>query len=89
MLIDIGFDELKLSTAWDTDKKVKEDNIDIEKEIKNNKNPKTRLGDVIHLGNHIIVCGDSTKLETVNKFPKDTKVSMIYSDPVYNININY
>lgn len=89
MLLDIGFDEVKLSTAWDTDKKVREDNIDIEKETKNNKNPKTRLGDVIHLGNHIIVCGDSTKLETVNKFPKDTKVSMVYSDPVYNISVNY
>lgn len=89
MLLDVGFDSIKLSEAWDTGKQVREDDIDIEKEIKNNKHPRTKLGDVIHLGNHILVCGDSTKLETLRKFPLDRNVSMIYSDPVYNISVNY
>lgn len=89
MLLDVGFDSIKLSEAWDIGKQVREDDIDIEKEIKNNKNPRTKLGDVIRLGNHVLVCGDSTKLETLEKFPVGEKVSMIYSDPVYNISINY
>ncbi len=62
-----------------------EDFLDIDKEIKKNKNPKTKLGDIIYLGRHIIICGDSTKLETLRNFPNKIKVSMVYSDPIYNL----
>ena len=84
-LLDVGMDEITLSKGWDTDKKIKEDNLDIDKEIKKNKNPKTKLGDIIYLGRHIIICGDSTKLETLRNFPNKIKVSMVYSDPIYNL----
>lgn len=88
-LLDVGFDQLELSKFWDEDNKVKEDKFDIEKELKKIVNPKTKLGNIIHLGNHKIICGDSTKQETLTKLFKEEKASMIYSDPVYNININY
>jgi len=89
-LMDIGFDEIELSKIWDEkEKEVKEDDFDIEKEIKNIKSPKTNLGDIIQLGKHKIICGDSTKIETLQKLFKDEKASMIYSDPVYNLNVNY
>jgi DNA modification methylase len=88
-LLDVGFDQIELSKFWDEDKDVKEDKFDIEKELKKIINPKTKLGNIIHLGNHKIICGDSTKQETLTKLLGDEKVSMIYSDPVYNININY
>lgn len=88
-LLDVGFDQIELSKFWDEDKDVKEDKFDIEKELKKIINPKTKLGDVIHLGNHKIICGDSTKQETLTKLFGSEKASMIYSDPVYNININY
>ena len=51
--------------------------------------PKTKLGDIIILGKHKIICGDSTKPETLKKLLGDEKVSMIYSDPVYNLDIDY
>lgn len=88
-LLDVGFDQIELSKFWDEDNEVKEDKFDIEKELKKIINPKTKLGNIIHLGNHKIICGDSTKQETLTKLLGDEKVSMIYSDPVYNININY
>ena len=88
-LLDVGFDQIELSKFWDEDNEVKEDKFDIEKELKKIVNPKTKLGDVIHLGYHKIICGDSTKQETLTKLFKEEKASMIYSDPVYNININY
>jgi DNA modification methylase len=43
------------------------------------------LGDIIYLGKHILVCGDSTKLETLHKFPSRERVVMVYSDPIYNL----
>ncbi len=89
LLLDSGFDSLELAKFWDEEKEVKEDKFDVEKELKKIIHPVTKLGDVIRLGNHKIICGDSTKQETLTKLFRNEKASMIYSDPVYNININY
>jgi DNA modification methylase len=86
-----GFDDIELAKFWDEDKSVKNDDFDIEKELKKIKTPKTKLGNVIRLGKHKIICGDSTKLETLKKLLGDERASMIYSDPVYNLRggVNY
>lgn len=84
-----GFDDVELAKFWDEDKTVKEDRFNIDKELKKIKNPKTKLGDVIRLGKHKIICGDSTKPETLKKLLGDERASMIYSDPVYNISVDY
>ena len=42
---------------------VHEDNFNPEKEAKEIKEPKTKLGDIYHLGNHRLICGDSTNIE--------------------------
>lgn len=89
LLLDSGFDSLELTKFWDEGKEVKEGKFDVEKELKKITHPVTKLGDVIRLGNHKIICGDSTKQETLTKLFGNEKASMIYSDPVYNININY
>lgn len=89
LLTDIGFDRIELAKFWDDDKNVVTDDFDIEKELKKITQPKTKLGDVIILGKHKIVCGDSTKPETLKKLLGNERASMIYSDPVYNISVNY
>lgn len=89
MLLDAGFDQIELAKFWDEENEVKDDSFDEEKELKKITNPKTKLGDVIRLGNHKIICGDSTKEETLARLLGEECASMIYSDPVYNIDINY
>ena len=89
LLLNSGFDSLELAKFWDGEKEVKEDKFDVEKELKKITHPVTKLGDVIRLGNHKIICGDSTKQETLTKLFGNEKASMIYSDPVYNISVNY
>ncbi len=84
-----GFDKIELTNMWDGDKKAEDDEFIIEKELKEIKVPKTKIGDIIKLGKHKIICGDSTKQETLTRLLGNEKVSMIYSDPVYNINVNY
>lgn len=84
-----GFDKIELSNLFDGQKEVKEDNFDVDKEIKKIKKPKTKLGDLIVLGNHRIFCGDSTKPENLKRLFGKEKASMIYSDPVYNLTIDY
>jgi len=89
LLLDVGFDQIELSKFWDEDNEVKEDDFPIEKELKKITKPKTKLGDIICLGSHRLLCGDSTNPENLRRLLGDEKASMIYSDPVYNLNINY
>lgn len=89
ILTNAGFDEMTLAKFWDEDKDVKDDNFDVEKELKKITTPKTKLGDLITLGNHKVLCGDSTKQENLNRLLGNDKVAMIYSDPVYNLEIDY
>lgn len=84
-----GFDEIEISKIWNEDKEVIDDNFDVEEELKKIKKPKTKLGDIIHLGKHKVICGDSTNPKTLERLLGKEKVSMIYSDPVYNISVNY
>ena len=89
LLVDIGFDRLELDNIWAKDTEVEDDDFDVEKEVKKIREPKTKLGDVIALGKHKIICGDSTDPKVVQKLFGDEKTSMIYSDPIYNIGVDY
>ncbi len=84
-----GFDEIEITSINDKDAGVADDNFDEEKELKKITTPKTKLGDVITLGKHRVICGDSTKPETLRRLLGNEKASMVYSDPVYNIDIDY
>lgn len=84
-----GFNDIELSEILDKEKDVVDDGFNVEEELKKIKKPKTKLGDIIHLGNHKVICGDSTDPNVLKRLLGKEKASMIYSDPIYNININY
>jgi DNA modification methylase len=86
LLIDLGFDQKELDDIWNRELK-KEFNV--EKELKQIKKAKTKPGDIIHLGNNKLICGDSTKPETLERLFGDERASMVMSDPIYNIAIDY
>ena len=46
---------------------------------------RTKLGDVYQLGEHRIICGDSTKEETYVTLMQGRKADMIFTDPPYNV----
>lgn len=84
-----GFDQIELAKFWDEDNKIREDSFDVEKELKKITKPKTKLGDIVHLGKHKILCGDSTDPKNLARLFGDERTTMIYSDPVYNISVDY
>jgi 16S rRNA G966 N2-methylase RsmD len=49
--------------------------------------PTTRLGDVWILGQHRLMCGDSTSIDAVEKLMDGASVDMVYTDPPYGISI--
>lgn len=87
LLADLGFEQKELDNIWNTD--ISDKSFDAEKELKNIKETIVKTGDVIELGKHRLICGDSTKPETLQKLFGDEQASMIMSDPIYNIAIDY
>jgi site-specific DNA-methyltransferase (adenine-specific) len=47
--------------------------------------PKTVLGDVWVLGNHRLMCGDSTSVDALEKLTEGNLVDMWLTDPPYNV----
>lgn len=50
--------------------------------------PKAKLGDIYKLGNHRLMCGDSTKREDIEKLMNGNKADMVFTDPPYNMSFN-
>ena len=50
-------------------------------------NPITVLGDVWLLGNHRVMCGDSTSIDAVEKLMDGQKADMVFTDPPYGIDV--
>ena len=48
--------------------------------------PVTVLGDVWIMGNHRLMCGDSTSIDAVDTLMAGQKVDMVFTDPPYGIN---
>ena len=46
------------------------------------------LGDVYQLGEHRLVCGDSTKIEDVEKLMNGEKADMVFTDPPYGMDLD-
>jgi len=89
VVLDAGFKEFELAGMWDDSLETDDDDFDVQDEIAKIKTPKSKLGEIYVLGSHIIGCGDSTDPEFVKKVLGDTKVDMVYCDPIYNISLSY
>ncbi|MFV0503740.1 MAG: site-specific DNA-methyltransferase [Lachnospirales bacterium] len=79
----LGFDAAELNTLLNSADDVKEDDFDVDEELK--KPNFTKQGDVWILGRHRLVCGDSTKAETYEKLMEGKKANLIVTDPPYNV----
>ena len=47
--------------------------------------PKSKLGDIYKLGEHKLMCGDSTNTELIENLINNEKADMIFTDPPYGV----
>lgn len=81
-----GFDEKEIESLMsDSDAETKEDDFDADEEAKKIAEPKTKPGQIFKLGNHRLMCGDSTKLEDVEKLMAGDSADLVFTDPPYNV----
>lgn len=80
---DFDFDldiEMEVSTI--------DDDYDVEEKLEQIEEPKSKPGDIYQLGNHRLMCGDSTQKEDVMRLMDNQVADMLLTDPPYNVNIS-
>lgn len=80
-----GFDEKDIAELFaGEDGDAQDDDFDVDEELQ--KPPVSKSGDVWRLGNHRLICGDSTKEETYAVLMDGKKANLVVTDPPYNVN---
>jgi DNA modification methylase len=80
----LGFDDAELNKLLGDIDDVQDDDFDVDAELQ--KPATTKLGDLWLLGNHRLVCGDSTKAETFELLMDGKQANLTVTDPPYNVN---
>ena len=77
-MADFGFD----LSEFEDQKEVVEDEVPLVDEVTE---PMTKLGDIWQLGEHRLMCGDSTDNATVEKLMDGSCADLLVTDPPYNV----
>ena len=80
VLKDVGFDSKELDRIFQLESNPEDDDVP---EVRQETDIK--LGDVFQLGEHRLMCGDSTKREDVERLMGGEKANMVFTDPPYNV----
>ena len=74
-----GLEEMLDETREATEDDFNEDEEDIE--------PVTKTGDIWVLGDHRLICGDSTQKDVIDRLMQGEKADMVFTDPPYGVSI--
>lgn len=78
-----GFDSLdEIEIDIDGKQEVEEDDFDCTPP----EEPTTKIGDIYQLGDHRLICGDSTDPNDIEKLMQGQKAQMVFTDPPWNVN---
>ena len=72
-------------TMFEEEPEAEEDDFDIEGALEEVEEPKSNLGDIYQLGNHRLMCGDSTAIDDLDKLMNGARVDLLITDPPYNV----
>lgn len=80
-----GFEPAELDKLFNTGDDVKDDDFDVDEELK--KPTFSKLGDIWTLGKHKVICGDSTDPATFEKLLGETKANLVCTDAPYFVEL--
>ena len=79
-----GFEELEKQLHPED---LSEDSFEIDMEEIEKEEPKAKRGDIYRLGDHILMCGDSTSKSDLISLMGGVKANMVFTDPPYGVAI--
>jgi DNA modification methylase len=80
---DFGFEDIN-----ESDMNIDEDGFDFDESEEELPPPKTKLGEIYRLGNHVLMCGDSTSQDDLGHLMSGAIADLVVTDPPYNVNIS-
>jgi len=80
----LGFSDAEMNKLMGGMENAKDDDFDVDAELQ--KPTLTKPGDLWLLGNHRLVCGDSTKPDTYALLMDGKSANLVVTDPPYNVN---
>ncbi len=80
----LGFSDAEMNKFLGGMEDAKDDDFDVDAELQ--KPTLTKAGDLWLLGNHRLICGDSTKPETYTLLMDGKPANLAVTDPPYNVN---
>jgi DNA modification methylase len=85
--LETGFDDEEVYKLLATlgDHTSKDEEFDLTEELSAVEIPKTKRGDVYRLGDHLLMCGDSTEAGDVSTLMSGQLASMVFTDPPWNV----
>lgn len=75
---DIELDDIDINAGDDV----------IEDDVPADVEPQAQYGDIYLLGEHRLMCGDSTNNDDVNTLLDDNKINCVFTDPPYGMNLD-
>lgn len=82
--IDMSSFEFDMS-FFDEELQADDDEFDVEEALEEIEEPITNYGDIYQLGEHKLICGDSTLQEDVSKLMNNKLADLLLTDPPYNV----
>ena len=86
-----GFEEIELTDLnieLGNDKEDKTEITEDDYEPEDDIEVTVELGDIYQLGNHRLMCGDSTSVDDVEKLMNGNKANIVLTDPPYHMNLD-
>lgn len=80
-----GFDFDEVDEILNDINGAKEDNFDVDSAYEEIEEPITKPGDIWILGNHRLMCGDSTHKDDIMRLMNNQDADMLLTDPPYNV----
>lgn len=85
MKTDFTVEEIKSMGVQDPSLEIEQEKEIEEVSVPIAADPRTKPGDIWQLGKHRLICGDSTKPETLKRLMGDTLADLLLTDPPYNV----
>lgn len=82
-IVDIDMSQFGFDINFDEEQEIVEDEVpEVPEE------PRTKLGDIYQLGQHRLICGDSTDPAVIDRLMDGVKADCVLSDPPYGMNLD-
>ena len=80
-----GFDAPEISEILDRYSEGKEDDFNVDAVVESIVEPVTKKGDLIELGPHKVLCGDSSNIDDLRLLIGEERANLVHTDPPYNV----